>query len=332
MPSLANPLLRGMAHGAPLQPAPPPPVCPCAQVYAFTPVGRINSVVSATSAGGTTLGPLSRALSSAGRNPMPSLGGAGPAALPAPSATSERGGGSSALALGPMASALPAGSVGAAGAAHSASGGSVLRAFASWLWSAVILDERRAGVTYDVDAGAFTTAAAMNGYPDPHGSALAAATGVRELGLLFEVFGPGAAADLGRGCSALVQSCLEQLQVGSGGAGAGRVGSVCGCRVCGLKDYHIVAKLGLRPSQSTKMLVFGVPGCAQPSTSRLSPHPRLLLGRAGGALRPAGRAAGRRPLAPGRPRRRRAASPAPAADSGGGHHCERQRQQPGGGV
>ncbi|KAG2432693.1 hypothetical protein HYH02_006677 [Chlamydomonas schloesseri] len=198
------------------------------KVSALTPVGRINSVVSATSAGGATqLGPMSRALSSAGHNPMhqPQLspGGAGPLLPPAPS---ERG---AAQALGPMASALPSGSVAGAGGSvhgpggplgsgaspylHHHHGGSVLRAFASWLWTAVILDERRAGVTYDVDTGAFTTATGLSGYPDAQGAALAAATCVRELALLFEVFGPGAAADLGRGCSGLVAACLEQLQV-----------------------------------------------------------------------------------------------------------------------
>ncbi|GIL90275.1 hypothetical protein Vretimale_16340 [Volvox reticuliferus] len=90
---------------------------------------------------------------------------------------------------------------------------SVVRVFHEWLWRTVIMlqDDRHPVVWYDAEVGAFVSAeSAVSGKATL--PSLASATSVRELSLIFELFGPCAAADLTRGCDQLIHACLEEMQ------------------------------------------------------------------------------------------------------------------------
>ncbi|EFJ41345.1 hypothetical protein VOLCADRAFT_107742 [Volvox carteri f. nagariensis] len=95
---------------------------------------------------------------------------------------------------------------------------SVVRAMHEWLWRTVIFlhDDRHPMVWYDAEVGAFQSAESTVCSTGKVGAAssasLASATSVRELSLIFELFGPCAASDLTRGCDQLIHSCLEEIQ------------------------------------------------------------------------------------------------------------------------
>ncbi|KAG2482860.1 hypothetical protein HYH03_018250 [Edaphochlamys debaryana] len=197
LPELAAALLQqssaptlqtiGLEAAAVSRPRLPPPPATTVEVAlsvnpkaGLVPAGRSGSITSGASFSGA--GPMSRSFTGQGQNGR----------------YSSAGGDSDRSSLGPMTAALVS-----SGGAGSPSGPSVLRAMHAWLWSTVVNDDRRMGVAYDTEAGAFAA---------PSAPGLAAATSVRELALLFEWFGPCAAADLTRGCDQLIHSTLEQMQ------------------------------------------------------------------------------------------------------------------------
>ncbi|GLI71533.1 hypothetical protein VaNZ11_016761 [Volvox africanus] len=92
---------------------------------------------------------------------------------------------------------------------------SLVRVFHEWLWRTVIMlqDDRHPVVWFDAEVGAFMSAdSAASGKTTATSAGLASATCVRELSLLFELFGPCAASDLTRGCDQLIHACLEEMQ------------------------------------------------------------------------------------------------------------------------
>ncbi|GLC71537.1 hypothetical protein PLESTF_001132700 [Pleodorina starrii] len=211
LPELARLLLQQVAAptlqtigletvtGPAARPAPAPPSTSAEAAAPTTPNADAANVMLAPRAGSmgsaVSVGPMTRSLNVAGNSARNSL-------------ESDRG-------LGPMTKALQSSS---GGAAPIHPGGtvapvSIVRALQDWLWRTIVgsKEERHPAVWYDAEVGAFVTGDGSN-----KGSSssvdIASATSIRELSLIFELFGPCAASDLTQGCNQLIHESLQDIQ------------------------------------------------------------------------------------------------------------------------
>ncbi|GIL68586.1 hypothetical protein Vafri_21836 [Volvox africanus] len=141
---------------------------------------------------------------------------------------------------------------------------SVVRVFHEWLWRTLIMlqDDRHPVVWFDAEVGAFVSAeSAASGKATPTSAGIASATCVRELSLIFELFGPCAASDLTRGCDQLIHACLEEMQ------------AFLDANQGPLQELLDAAHLPLdkRFTTTSRILPTLVPPASGPSTSR-GPH------------------------------------------------------------